>query len=345
VRRLERGTTGVFQGPMDRRRSRAASTHGTSGVEVHGGMDRLSTWTRVGRLLLGLVALSALTGCSPKRMAANAVGRMLAEGTSSLGEDDDPAFLGDALPFALLMMEELAREAPENVALRAALASGFTQYAYGWADLEAQLVKFEDYDRYRSYRELARKRYLRARQWGMEGLALVQPGFETQLSEDPSAAVEGLTEDTLPLLYWTGTAWLGAISLSADRPDLIAELPQATALLERALALDPDYDDGGLQELFVALAMARGPGAGGGKEVALAHFERALALSGGQRASLFVTRATSVALKTGDRQGFVSWLEKALAVDPDAVPAYRVSNLLAQRKARYLLEHVDDLFD
>jgi len=41
---------------------------------------------------------------------------------------------------------------------------------------------------------------------------------------------------------------------------------------------------------------------------------------------------------------FQSLLEKALAVDPDADPDNRLANLAAQRRARWLLNHIDELF-
>ena len=37
-------------------------------------------------------------------------------------------------------------------------------------------------------------------------------------------------------------------------------------------------------------------------------------------------------------------LEKALAIDPDARPDERLANLIAQRRARWLLSHTDELF-
>jgi hypothetical protein len=36
-------------------------------------------------------------------------------------------------------------------------------------------------------------------------------------------------------------------------------------------------------------------------------------------------------------------LEKALAVDVDARPEWRLANLVMQRRARWLLERIDDL--
>jgi predicted anti-sigma-YlaC factor YlaD len=35
---------------------------------------------------------------------------------------------------------------------------------------------------------------------------------------------------------------------------------------------------------------------------------------------------------------------EALAVDPDDLPSYRLQNLIVQRRARYMLDHVDDYF-
>ena len=45
-----------------------------------------------------------------------------------------------------------------------------------------------------------------------------------------------------------------------------------------------------------------------------------------------------------DRARFEVLLRSALAVDPDAVPSERLANLLAQRRARLLLERTEELF-
>jgi predicted anti-sigma-YlaC factor YlaD len=231
------------------------------------------------------------------------------------------------------------------VGLRLALASGFTQYAYGWADQRAQCVKYEDYAAFQNFTAMARKRYLRAWRWGMEGLELRAPGVAQRLEQDPTQAANEFVAEDVPLLYWTGAPWLAAISSAADRPELIVQLPQPIALLERALVLNPDYDAGGLHEIFVALDMARGEGAGGGEAKALAHYQKALELSKGMKASVFLGYATSVAVRRQDRAGFLEALDKALAVELNAAPQWHLANLLAQERARYLKAHVDDLFD
>jgi predicted anti-sigma-YlaC factor YlaD len=45
-----------------------------------------------------------------------------------------------------------------------------------------------------------------------------------------------------------------------------------------------------------------------------------------------------------DRAGFTATLEEVLAADLEAAPRFRLANTLAQRRARLLLDHVDDLF-
>jgi len=64
----------------------------------------------------------------------------------------------------------------------------------------------------------------------------------------------------------------------------------------------------------------------------------------GERASPHVTFARSVLVGAQDRRGFQDALERALAVNLEAAPADRLSNRLAQRRARLLLARVDELF-
>jgi predicted anti-sigma-YlaC factor YlaD len=83
---------------------------------------------------------------------------------------------------------------------------------------------------------------------------------------------------------------------------------------------------------------------GGSLERAKVHYSRALELNRGERAGTYVTWASMVSLRRQDAKEFRQMLEKALAIDPDAVPAERLANLLQQRKARRLLAQIDELF-
>ena len=161
----------------------------------------------------------------------------------------------------------------------------------------------------------------------------------------PSKALACLgctSPEDVPFLYW-GAAALGlAISVSKDDPAMLARLPEVEALLERALDLDEDYDDGALHEFAVVWAAAV-PGRRDRGAIER-HFTRALELSAGRRASLFVAYAMAVTVPAQDRARFRSLMDKALAVDPEAVPEKRLLIIIAQRRARWLLGRIDELF-
>ena len=71
---------------------------------------------------------------------------------------------------------------------------------------------------------------------------------------------------------------------------------------------------------------------------------RALALSRGTRAALFVAYAEAVAVREQDRVLFESLLARALAVDPEARPQEQLQNALAKRRAQWLAARADRLF-
>jgi predicted anti-sigma-YlaC factor YlaD len=74
------------------------------------------------------------------------------------------------------------------------------------------------------------------------------------------------------------------------------------------------------------------------------HFDRALELTSHQSASPYVALAEAVSVNNQDRQEFESLLKKALGVNPDARPEWRLSNIVMQRRAHWLLSREDELF-
>ena len=83
---------------------------------------------------------------------------------------------------------------------------------------------------------------------------------------------------------------------------------------------------------------------GGSRAEARRHLERALALAEGRRAWPYVGFAESVCVGEQNRQEFQELLEKALAVDVSRPAPFRTANLLAQKRARWLLGRTEELF-
>ena len=294
--------------------------------------------------VLALVVVVALvTGCSLRTMAINTVADSLVAAGDVYASDDDPELVRQALPFALKTIESLLAEQPENRKLLLAACRGFAQYSYAFVDTEADSLENVDYRAALEERERALKLYLRARDYGLRSLELESPGIGRRLEVAPETALAAFGVDEVPLLYWTGAAWGGAISLGKDRPELMADLPAVRALIERTLELDPDYHLGAAHSVMIVLE-ALPEAMGGSPQRARDHFEQAVALSRGLSAGPYVTLAKQVSVPAQDWREFQQLLEQALEIDPDREPSLRLMNLIVQDQARTLLGEIEELF-
>lgn len=292
-----------------------------------------------------LAAGLALSGCSIRQFAVNSVGNTLAKsGGGAFATDSDPELVEAALPFSLKLMESILLESPRHEALLAATAGGFTQYAYAFVQQEADAVEEEDFERATELRHRARNLYLRGRDYGLRALEVCHPGFRVALAADPAGTAATANEDDVTALYWTAAAWASAISLSKDDPALIGEVPQMEALIDRAYALDPDFDSGAIHTFLMSYELARADGQGDPVERARRHFGRAIEITGGHKVSPYVTWAENVCVQQQDAAEFRRLLKTALAIDVDARPEWRLENTILQRRARRLLDQVDTLF-
>lgn len=291
-------------------------------------------------VLLGMFA----GGCSVRKMAVNKLGDALSSGGSSFATEDDPELIKAAAPFSLKLMESLLAENQHHGGLLLAAASGFTQYAYAFVQQEADELEDADWEASCRLRTRARRLYLRARNYGLRGLEEKHAGFEKALRDAPHEAVLTARRDAVPLLYWTAASWAAAISLSKNDPDLVADLPFVEALLDRALELDETFDAGVIHALLISFEPARGGGSGDAAGRSRGHFDRAMELSGGLQAGPLLALAEAVSIADQDRSEFESLLARALAIDVNTRPEWRLTNLIMQRRARWLLSRADKLF-
>jgi predicted anti-sigma-YlaC factor YlaD len=296
------------------------------------------------RFFLTLFLTFALTGCSVRKFAVNKLGDSLASSGTTFSSDNDPDFVGQAIPFSLKLIESLLAETPQHRGLLFAAASGFTQYSYVWVQQPSEEIESADVEKSAELRTRARNLYLRARDYGLRGLEAKHPGFTTALQEDAKSAVRVSKATDVPLLYWTAVSWGAAISLSKDHPELVAEQPQVESLIDRAYELNPGYEHGVIEQFLISYESARQGVKGDSAVRSKEHFDRAVQLSAGQLASPFVSYAETVSLQKQNRAEFDSLLKKALDVNPDARPEWRLNNLIMQRRARWLLSREDELF-
>lgn len=298
---------------------------------------------RVRLVALTAGAATVLTACSIKTFAVNRLGDTLsAPGPSVYTTDDDPELIRAALPFSLKTLESLLQTSPNHKGMLLTACSGFTSYANAFVQLDAERLESTDYAESERLKARARRLYLRGRDYCMRRVELKRPGLRAALSTDPATAL-GTVKYDVDELYWLGASWGSAIAVGVDQPDLVADFPVVRTLMDKALALDEDYADGAIHEVFITLD-GMSPSMGGDAARARKHFERAVELSKGRSASAYVAMAASVAQPAQNRQEFDELLEKALAIDPNDVPDIRLATIIAQQRARILQSRVDELF-
>ena len=293
--------------------------------------------------LLVVICLLLATGCSVKKYAVNKLGDSLASSGTTFASDDDPDLVGEALPFSLKLMESLLAESPRHRGLLLAAASGFTQYAYVYVQQDAERMEDQDQARAAEMRERAGRLYLRARDYGLRGLEVKHAGFGEAVRRDPQEAARRANEKDVPLLFWTAASWGAAISVSKENPDLVADQKTVEALIDRAYQLSPDYDYGAIDGFLITYESVRQGARGDFAVRSREHFDRAVAMTHGQLASPYVALAETVSVQKQDAAEFESLLHKALAIDPNARPEWRLNNLVTQRRARWLLLREDEL--
>lgn len=292
------------------------------------------------RLLHGLAALTAallLSACAPRQMVLG----QLADELAAQGQaaETDLELARDAAPFYLKLSESVLRPQPQHAGLAAAVAGGFTQYAYAFVAFEADRLDATDTRAAEQLRRRAARLYQRGRDHALAALEARHPGFATALAQ-PAAALR-LGADDVPLAYWGAAAWGGLISLSKDAPDTVADLPLAIRLARLAWETDPTYGNGDLASLMGSFEVGRPGGTPAG---AARFFDEAIRLSGGRSVGAFVAKAEGIAQPAGDKAAFRALLGQALALPEAPAGAHSLADEVMRRRARWLLDNTDDLF-
>jgi len=296
-------------------------------------------------LIFILLILSTFISCSVQKIAVNSVADALSGSTSGVFATDDlPEFVGEAVPFGLKLNEAILDQTPEHKGLLLSLASGYAQYSYAFVQLPADTLTPPDLQKSKAMRFYAKKLYLRSRYYGFRCIEVDHPGFKKKLFTNPDITLDEMVADDVPALYWLGLSWMGAISITMSDLSLLAELNYAEKILLKCLELDESYGEGALREFFVTYDGSRNEAMGGGADKARVHYERALELSKGRKASPYVALATTVSISSQDVEEFRSLLGLALAVDVKAYPEYKLENTIAQRKANWYLRNIGDYF-
>lgn len=270
-------------------------------------------------LLLGLL----IAGCSP---TADLISKL----STNLNRQNDLELVCEGAPAFLLIIDSLIVGDPENSRL---LLNGIQAYA-------AFDTASEECGRPERSGPLSAKAH-------SYGLALLreETGItpETGLPEF-SKTLQETKRDEVGTLFWAGYGWALWIAAQDGAPAALADLPRVEEIMQRVVTLDDTYYRGGAH-LFLGIYYGSKPKMYGGRpELARQHFERALAINQRRFLPVQVAYAEHYARPAMDRELYRSLLEEVLVFDLASEPELTLSNQIAQRRARRLLDNIDDYF-
>ncbi len=286
------------------------------------------------RTLVAGLALSGLflfVGCV-RTIAVSTVGGIVDDGFGAFTEESDLAFVEQALPANLKLLEVMLRSDPSNTRLLRLASEGYSSYALAYLE-DSEPVRAREF--YRRGKDFA-LRILR------EDRELAR-GLDGSL-DDLKAALEARGKTNVPALFWAAFGWGSEITLNLTSPDAIGDLPKTDAIMEYVARQDSLYYYGGADVFLGTLYGSRPRMLGGDPVKARAHFERALRLNRGEFLMTYVYYARSVAVQTQNEGLFDELLTKVLQASPDLLPAARLANEVAKKKASSLLNRKQDLF-
>ena len=250
--------------------------------------------------------------------------------SAAILDSEDVELVRDGAPAYLLLVDGLLEGSPDNAGLLVAAARLNSAYAGAFVS-----------ERTRAKRMHAKaldlsQRAVCARIRG--GCGLDQVDLETFRTWLAARKVKDA-----PLLYALGSTRAGWMQVNSEDFNAIAQLARVKALMTRVVELDETIDEGGAHLYLGVFETLFPPAMGGRPEVGRAHFDKAVALSGGRHLMTKVMYADSYARLVFERELHDRLLGEVLAANPKS-KGLTLINIVAQDRARQLMESADEYF-
>ena len=263
-------------------------------------------------------------------MMQSATSGMAANLNAAIMNQDDPETVRDGAPAYLLMLDSFIEGSPDDAAMLAAAAELYA--AYG-------VIFVKDQQR-------ADRLTSRALAYGQQALCASNKsacGIQDLSYKEFESTLEKLGKKDAASLFTYGLASIAYIKVHSDDWGAMAKLPRVESTLKRVQVLDQHYQAVQVEHFLAVLNTIRPPALGGDFEAGKAHYERALALSGGKDLSINVDYARYYARTLYDRELHDRLLNDVMSAEP-IQDGYTLFNTLAQREAQELLDAADEYF-
>jgi len=280
---------------------------------------------------VGVILTLAFSGCL-QQIAVSSLGGIMDTGFEVLNEEQDIGLAEKSIPSNLKLIETILWKDPDNPHYLLLASMGYTSYALGFVEDDSAARARLFYLRGRDYGMRILKRHDQFRAHAEGGIEEFTKGFA------------GLSKDDVPAAFWTAASWGSYIRSDLSDLAAVAELPKVEALTKFVLKSDSSFFYGGAHFLLGTIYGSRPPIFGGNPEISRKHFEECLRINGGRFLMTYIYYAASYAVQTQDKALFERCLTVVDTTSIDVLPASRLSNAIAKKKAKLLRSRIEELF-
>jgi len=287
-----------------------------------------------------------LGGCDTAKLAADSTAELFGRAAPGIEQHWDYVLVGKSFPASIIQLEGILRVVPDNEVIGMSLVGAYVGYGTGWIEDRVEVADIEDdWEEAEHLRRRAlvmytrawelSKHFLRNRDAGFDdalkgGVDTLQAWVDTVLVEKKDAAI----------LLWAGASLGARINMGMEDMDTVADLPLAKVILNRSVALDPDF-------MFMIGKMTMGVLAASEfpPDMDTAKLILDDVLEKTERRNLMVqtSMARYYAVNIGDHKLFRELLQEVIDAG-DVLPEARLSNAIARRRAARYLDQIEYFF-
>ena len=294
-------------------------------------------------VLLFIIFIAA-PACGMKKMATRVMGAVATDGMIALEGEGDVAFARESAPALIKTLEVLRHGDRGDRRSLVLLSRSYGQYTFGF--LEEDLLRFRsDPKKLAETKARADEFYRRGREFGIAALAengAMKNGFKAPF-QDFKKAVDQLGKEYVPALFWSAFNWASYLNLHLDDPASVVDMPRIEAMIDRVIALDPGYYFGSANAMKGVIMASKPKMLGGDPAASRRSFDAAMTAAPGYLMTK-VLMAQFLARQSQDRTLFQHSLNEVLKADAASLPAGRLANELAKRRAALLIPMEKELF-
>jgi hypothetical protein len=295
------------------------------------------------KMIILTVMVIFTISCSPKKYILNQFDGVFDSIEYVYLTDDDPQLVKESFPFNLKIIEILLDQDPDNRDMLLTALSSFTMYSYGFIMEDAEKLVLDDYSAGNEIYNRANKLFNRSLQYGIHGMELKYPEF-TNWWEKRERENNPFVEEDIAYLYWISATLGGLISSSQGNPMYVVDLPKVGWLLEKSMELNESWNKGALYSAMISFTMSRPDAVSDREQVARNYFDKAVQASSGEDCSIYVRFAESVCTKNQNKDEFIEKLDYVSNFDLESAKELRLTNSMAQSRAKWLMGRIDELF-